>query len=230
MNSVEQSLELPQRPIGRLPIPEKYEGKGVKKSSVERSLTARQEKFINYYLAGKTPPEAARIAGYSESVAATASVTLLRNPAIYQEINQRARDKFKELEIDAEWILGQLGNVATANILDYGDIDENGRFVTNLKKIDRNQAGAILELKYDLQGNPIVKLKDSNTALEKIIRLLGYDKAPLGSGKDVEDQPLTINTLDMIVNKVTVHQTINQQINIQERQQLPEAKIVDASV
>src|ERR1043166_8971044 len=111
-NTAEAPLVLKKRPVSKLPIPEKYDGK-LPSPSISKQLTRMQTLFIEYYLQGKKPPEAARMAGYKETVAKAANTTLLRTPAIYKEINRRVRAKFKELEIDTDFILGQLGAVAS---------------------------------------------------------------------------------------------------------------------
>lgn len=182
-------------------------------------LTRKQRLFVNYYLAGQNSYRSALKAGYTESVARTASLSILRNPNVFKEIKTRERAVFEQSELSAQTVLEHTAKMATSNMLDYIEVEENGTFKVDLTKVDRDLGVAIQELSYDQNGRVRIRLADKKGSLEMLARfykMFGGDEDP-----DGKEKPVTVQYLDALIQQVvTVNQTT---INIgpQEKRGLP---------
>ena len=189
-------------------------------------LSKQQWLFIEGYLQGKKPYQAAKDAGYAESTCLAAHDTLLYNPDIQEEIQKRIDRYYKEIGISEKRILQNALRFSESNLLDYGYVDDEGKFVLNLSNVPRELMYAVQEYSVDSQGRPKIKLVDklAATALLGKFRGMGTEKVQL-TGKD--GAPLTIQTLDAIVAQhVTINQQVNNIVAPPEQKVLPESSEV----
>lgn len=190
-------------------------------------LNTRQQRFVEYFLQGgcNNPYKAALKAGYSELSARTAYSWMVENPKILAEINRRTRATFGALDITTDRIVEETAKMAFANILDFVNIKEDGKFEVDLTKVTRYNAAAIQSLEYDAEGRPRLRLADKKSALELLARYKKYGLIASGNEKDQQSEqaPLTIQKLDTIIQNFT---TVN--VNGDGRHQLP-AQTIEAT-
>jgi phage terminase small subunit len=84
------------------------------KSRATRKPSVRTEKLIEGVLQGKTPPEAAREAGFSESYARVDVYRTLANPSIQERIQARQT----EAKVEANEIIGTLASHMRGDLTD----------------------------------------------------------------------------------------------------------------
>lgn len=195
---VERPITLVERPVRPEP-PTTLEPRG--------RLTRKQRLFTEYYLRGHSAQKAALLAGYSPFTACDASTLILRNPQVQTELRRRRDEYFRDEKIDTDWVIQEAAFVAKANMLDYIDVDKDrGTFEVNLKNVTRDMGSAIQELSYDPLGRPKIRLADKKAALELLAKLKKMfddpSKGPTGGA-------FTIQTLDRIIQNVTVNQQFN---------------------
>lgn len=182
------------------PFPKPPSGK------VGGSLTLKQRRFIYFYLndVNHCGYKAAEAAGYANGdVQAT---YLLQNPKVAAEIQRRIEEELEAAEVTPKRLLQELAVTAKANLLDYGWVDENGRFKVDLNRIKHIQGTAIQELKQDENGELTIRLFNKDAAIEKLGR---YFKL-WGTGAAGSSEKLSPDFLDSIV--FTGDVTINQQV------------------
>lgn len=85
-------------------------------------LTPKQSTFVQRYLATLNASQAAREAGYSAQSAGRYAVELLTKPHIQAAISQAMKTHQKRLELDTEFVLRRLMNVAA---FDIGEVFED---------------------------------------------------------------------------------------------------------
>ena len=215
-----QEQPIQARPVKSLPAPAhpSETSKSIEKTekidalSKKLGLTPKQKLAADYYLQNFNKYKAAIKAGYSESVANCAEDNIFSVPAVRDYINQKINRRFRKEEFSAEQVLMQIENAASANLLDYGNVTEDGGFELDLTKVDRYLAANIQEYYIDAAGKPKIKLIDKKWALEKKAQLLKMFETSQGPG--AESEPLTIQSLDAIVQKVVTNNTINQNITV----------------
>lgn len=225
---LQTSLE-PQsiRPVGMEAIPSEQLVKA-------RPLTRKQRLFVNYYLRGNNAAKSARMAGFSDSVANNATIELVRHPQVARAIQEKLNKAFQEIEITTERIIQETAVMATSNLADYSEVSEDGKTVNaNLAGLDRNQWACIQELSYDNNGKLKVKLYDKKTAQELYGRFKQIGLQDNTNQNTEDGKPLTIKTLDDIVQKaVTINQTnYNTIINQNSNPNLPQsdAKLIEGT-
>jgi phage terminase small subunit len=72
------------------------------------ALTAKQQRFVEFYLEGFTITESYKKAGYSantDAVAAVEGSKLLKNPKIQEEIGKRRKVVSDKTDLNWEWVL-----------------------------------------------------------------------------------------------------------------------------
>jgi phage terminase small subunit len=192
----------------------------LRRQGYPRGLTSKQKLFVEYYLQNANPQKAALKAGYSPSVAEVAKIEILENPHVVAEIRRRADEKFKNAQIDTSWVLQEATKLAGSNMLDYVDIEEDGTFKVNLNRCTRDMGAAIQELSYDPEGRPKIKLVDKKGSVELLARIkkLFSDSSDQPGG----NAPLTIQSLDQIVQNVT--------IVMQSQENQPSPKVLEGQV
>jgi len=174
-------------------------------------LTRKQKRFVEYYLRGDSPKEAALKAGYSTSTADQALDAVLYRPAVAREIRRRQEALYRQMELTTDDVVDEIRRMAFANILDYveRDPDNPNKVYVDLRKIDRQQAAAIQELGYDADGRLKIRLVDKKGCLDTLARFkkIGEDsRHPLGA----DGAPLTIQALDALIQQssnITINNT-----------------------
>lgn len=182
-------------------------------------LTHKQKIFVERFLRHGNAVKAAREAGYSDSVAQQASITIRHHPQVAAEINRRLTEFYHREEVTTDTVLRTAWGLANSNILDYFEVQEDGSLKPNFENMTREQAAAIQEFSYDPEGRPKLRLVDKKASLELYARLKkmfsdGEDSGQGGKG-------FTIQMLDSIVQKVE-NQNIQVNVISQGRQELPE--------
>lgn len=217
------------RPVKSLPAPstQKEELEKVPSTSTKFAGTPKQKLAVEYFLQNQNQYQAAIKAGYSEAVARCAGENIFNLPNVRAEVNRRLSARFKKEEFNSDSVLMQIDSAANANLLDYGYITEEGEFQVDLRYIDRYQAANIQEFYLDAAGKPKIKLIDKKWAIEKkaqLLRMFDEDQKPTD-----DSQPLTIQSLDAIVQKVVTNITVNNvTINQQKESQKDSSLVLDA--
>lgn len=206
-------LTLPQ-PLVPRPIKSSAPKHSLVQVDRNQPLTRKQLLFIEYYLRGLNAKKAAERAGYSPFTSEVAATSILKHPAVVKEIRRRRDEIFDDEKIDTKWILNRAYQLANSNIMDVIEVQEDGTFSVDLRYVTRDMAVAIKSLSYDPEGRPKVELVDPKGMIEllaKIYKVLGSDRDPMGD--DEGSRPLTRESLDELVKKVTVNQQINITVN-----------------
>lgn len=182
-------------------------------------LTHKQKIFVERFLRHGNAVKAAREAGYSDSVAQQASITIRHHPQVAAEINRRLTEFYHREEVTTDTVLRTAWGLANSNLLDYFEVQEDGSLKPNFKDMTREQAAAIQEFSYDPEGRPKLRLVDKKASLELYARLkkMFSDSEDSGQG----GKGFTIQMLDSIVQKVE-NQNIQVNVISQGRQELPE--------
>lgn len=82
----------------------------------EKKLTARQQKFVDYFIQLGNQSEAAVRAGYSKKTSRSTAVELMAKPQVKAAIEARMSEKNKEIIADQDEILGFLTAVMRGDI------------------------------------------------------------------------------------------------------------------
>jgi phage terminase small subunit len=113
-----------------------------------KELNARQREFVRQYSLTGNATKSAKLAGYSEASAKSIGSALLTNPNVKRELAEleaRASEQaLRKYEVTEEFVIGGLKLYAQGNIQDF--LDEDGRPVANLKKLDRDTTEPIAEV------------------------------------------------------------------------------------
>ncbi len=145
----------------------------------------RYELFAREYVIDLNGTRAAIAAGYSEHTAGVTASQLLTKPKIQRIVQQLISKRASKLDLKAEKVAEELQRMAFSNMLDFMEIDEQGRPVgLNLANITRDQAAAIQEITEDTTGGTgdgerrlilrtKFKLADKGKSLELLGRHLG---------------------------------------------------------
>lgn len=226
------SQELSKLPIRKPQIPERNPSlTPVRRRSgniLHPTLNVRQLKFVEYYVAGKNPYQAAKLAGYAESTCANATELLLNNKDVREEIGKRFNNAFHEKNISNDDIFTGVARCAFSNMFDYINVLPNGEFKVNLNEVPREMGYAIQEISHDAQGRPKIRLVDKKASFELLgrFRHMAVDKLEV-SGK--EGGPLTIQALDAIVQQnITINQIVQPSLENQREHKVLEGKVVEA--
>lgn len=147
------------------------------------ALTAKQQAFVDEYLACWNASEAARRAEYAKP--GQQGHRLLKNVEIAAEIARRVADR----AMTADEVLIRLADQARGSLADFADVRDgvpNGLFLNFEKAKAAGKLHLIKKLKYNPQGYPEIELYDSQAALVHIARVLGlFDKAQQGEVGEV---------------------------------------------
>ena len=176
------------------------------------TLTRRQQVFVDNLLAdpNQSIRNAAIAAGCNPETVYVVASQMYSSPRVKAEIKRRTAKALKELEIEGERILQELALVATSNLLDFGDITEEGGFKVNLRKMkSKLHAGSIQEIY--IEGDKCrIRLHPKLEALEKLLRFY----YPNASKVEGEAKP-TVAMLDQIINSITINVKDKEQVTIQ---------------
>lgn len=106
-------------------------------------LNLMQEKFAREYIKDGNGTAAAKRAGYSDKSAGQQACELLKLPKIQKLIDRLLAQARRRMEIDADKVLGEMADVAFANMADYIRISGNGEPQLDLSDTTRQQQNAI---------------------------------------------------------------------------------------
>lgn len=155
-------------------------------------LTARQQRFVDAYLAKPVRAEAAITAGYSPKTAYAKAHTLMNLPEVAAAIAAGQAKLAKKFEITADNVLQELAAIGFANIGDY--IGKTGRI--DIKGLDRAKMAAVSELIVDVLPGDVVrtriKLHDKRAALVDLAKHLGLFR-PTTPFDDADGVPVEEN-------------------------------------
>lgn len=105
----------------------------------------RRALFVAEYLIDLNGRKAAIRAGFAEKSAHVTASRLLKDPWVKAEVRRELADRRKRLRVSADKVEQELAKIGFANLLDYLEPDGS----INLRKINRDLAAAILEVKVD---------------------------------------------------------------------------------
>jgi phage terminase small subunit len=114
----------------------------------EKGLTIMSQRFCYEYVADPegNATRAAIRAGYSETSAHVKASNLLDQPAVQKEIDRLTRATMYKLGINALTVAREIKKIASANVCDYGRINEKGEFEFDLTTSTRDQMSAVQEI------------------------------------------------------------------------------------
>jgi phage terminase small subunit len=131
---------------------------------------ARQERFVQELMKGTHPRQAYRLAGYEGR--GNYHVRLQQVPCVAQRYAELARAAAERAEVTAAEVMKELATIAFANIADYIALDAEGTPRTDLSKLTRAQAAAVVEVSANAHRVRF-KLADKLEALVQLGRMLG---------------------------------------------------------
>lgn len=143
-------------------------------------LTPKQERFVAEYLIDLNAAAAARRAGYAEKRADAMGHENLRKPEIAQAIAAAQAERAKRTQIDADWVLRRLAELASADLADIMQADGSLKPVAEWPEVWRKGLVAGVEVLEEFAGSgeartqigwtKKVKIADRLKALEMIGR------------------------------------------------------------
>lgn len=90
-----------------------------------KTLTPKQERFVDEYLLDLNATQAAFRAGYSRKTANEQATQLLAKPNVKSAIDRAIKERSKRTRIDADFVLQRLFDEANANLADLFDEKNN---------------------------------------------------------------------------------------------------------
>ena len=153
--------------------------------SKAKTLTPKQQRFVDEYLIDLNATQAAIRAGYSAKTAAVIGNENLIKPYIADAIAKAQAERSERTEITQDMVLQELAKIGFANMLDYMTPNDRGEMYIDMSKLTRDQAAAIGEYQTETVSGkgemPDVektkfKLLDKRQALVDIGRHLGMFK------------------------------------------------------
>ena len=163
-------------------------------------LTDKQKRFVEQYCIHFNGARAAREAGYSEESAKEIASENLTKPNVKNAINAR----LDELTMSASEATKRLTDMARGSIESFLDIDDDGRTVIDLSKLEaKNNLGLIKKIKQTkkelFDGSIIeisneIELHDQKDAILNLLKLHGkFAGKGEDDGKGVNIEFLEIN-------------------------------------
>ncbi|MCW2286072.1 phage terminase small subunit [Rhodoblastus acidophilus] len=145
----------------------------------KKQLTPKQQRFVEEYAIDANATQAAIRAGYSPRTAGQIGERLLKKVEIAAAVSKAQKTRSERTEITADRIAEELAQIAFANVGDYFEWGPDGITVCDKGELTREQQSAVAEVAqtFTKDGGSIrVKLHDKLGALDKLTKLLGYDK------------------------------------------------------
>lgn len=151
------------------------------------ALTVKMRKAANNYLKGMTKQDAMLAAGYSESMAKTRTQDVFDHPEVVAIIEKSQKLAATRANVDLDWIVERLRQIANASLGDIIEVDEDGTVRHNMKNLNADLRRALsgLDIIEYTEGRgkdakPVRKYKvrvhDQLRALELLVRHLGLSK------------------------------------------------------
>jgi len=126
-----------------------------------KKLSPKQRLFVAEYCKDYNATQAAIRAGYSQRTARSQGQRLLTNVDIQVAIERRQQKTEERADVEVDDVVAELVKIAFSNLLDLADWTEHGVRLKPSKKLTRDQAAAIAEVKEDVDkfGNRTVSIK-----------------------------------------------------------------------
>lgn len=154
-------------------------------------LSPKQAAFVKEYLIDGVGTRAAIRAGYSVHSAGQTAWGLLNDPDVKAHLDFHRAQVSVRYEITRDRLFRELSTIAFANMDDYLEENDEGDATFDYSKTSRIERGVISELTVETFSDPDdpaprgtpkrkvrktkFKLHDKVGAIEKLIKLLGYD-------------------------------------------------------
>ena len=140
--------------------------------------TLKQRLFVHEYFVDFKPADAAIRAGYSENGAAQTAYRTMQLPHVAVEIERLLQERLRKIDITADRVLNQIGNIAFADLRKLSPelmnhLDAETAAAIQSVKLSKKQSG-----EYDEDGNPIwddvveYRTADKNGALNMLGKAL----------------------------------------------------------
>lgn len=141
-------------------------------------------KAIDWYMRGYSKKQSMIKAGYSPNTASTSAISVFGRDDVVEEIDRRRKQAADKAQVDANWIVGQLKNIASANLGDLLEIDDKGGAKFDMSRMTPELKAALGEFTSEIymegRGDtsiPVkkmkIKLADKLRALEMLGKYLG---------------------------------------------------------
>lgn len=151
------------------------------------SLKPQHKKVVDGYMRGLTKKAAMLEAGYSDSTATTRPSDVFGREDVKNEIQRRGNLSAVRSDIDLDWIVSRLKDIADANIGDALNIYSDGSARIDLNKLTPELKRAMSKFSSDVytegrgpNSQDITKMKvdfgDKIKALDMLARILGLSK------------------------------------------------------
>lgn len=141
-------------------------------------------KAIDWFMRGYSKEDALLKAGYSEVVAKSDAGSVFNRPEVKAEIERRQQRAMEKSQVDANWIIARLKEIAEANLGDLLVIEDDGSARFDMNKMTPSLRAALGEFTVDSYNEGRgenkkvvkkmrVKLADKLRALEMLGKHLG---------------------------------------------------------
>ncbi|HEY8383447.1 MAG TPA: terminase small subunit [Microvirga sp.] len=166
-----------------------------------RSLTPKQQRFVDEYLVDLNGTQAALRAGYSTRTAASIAHENLTKPEVQTAIVEAQTARAQRVQVTADRVIEEIARIAFADIRNVLDWDEAGVRLKPSILLGEGAAACIAAISQTADGRLQVRLHDKLSALEKLIRYLALDTkagpAPLAipSSKSMDETMALLDEL-----------------------------------
>ena len=137
-----------------------------------RSLTNKQQRFVEEYLVDLNATQAAIRAGYSQRSAQQMGAENLSKPVIQQALRSELDLRSKRTAITADAVLTEFGRIAFADIRDVVEFGGGTVTIKSSSELPKEVAAALAEISQTKDGLR-VKLHSKIAALDALARHLG---------------------------------------------------------
>lgn len=164
---------------------------GVTIRNVVKNITARHRRFVQSYCEHFNGARAAREAGYAESRARITASELLAD----SDISEMVEERLEELSMSSAEATKRLTDQARATISDFfetRDTPEGEELILDHDAL-LQQGHLVKELRWDSDGQPVLKLYSAQKALKTLLEAHGafnHDQRHEVMGKD--GQPIEV--------------------------------------
>ncbi|MDT8320750.1 MAG: terminase small subunit [Xanthomonadales bacterium] len=151
-----------------------------------RTLTAKEQRFVDEYLIDLDPQRAAIAAGYRESTARIKSYGWVSKPDdkphIYQAVQAAKEARSEKLKLDADEVLRHALQLSVYDVREL--FDDSGELVPP-HELPANLARVVQGIHRRADGSYEYRLPDRNAATERLIKHLGlYERDNLQTRND----------------------------------------------
>ncbi len=142
-------------------------------------MTPKQQCFVDEYLIDLNATQAAIRAGYSAKTAKEQGSRLLTNVDVQAAVTAAQAARSERTEIDADWVLARLAQLADTTMADFVDIPDTGMPSFDLGAATAEQLAAIEGLQLDTHrergedGGVVEKIKLTLPNKLKTLELIG---------------------------------------------------------